>query len=370
MKHSNIVGGSTAKRVMSCPGSVALAQQMPERLSSSAADEGTLLHDVMASILGSDTTLPESLLGKTYEAETFTEELLQEKVLPALAAIDEIDPEQVMQYEVEQKVAFDADVFGSTDLIGRIGDRAIVLDWKFGRGAVDAEENHQLLFYAAAAMNTPETKWAFDGVTEIECVIVQPPSVKRWLTTPDRVRQFETELKDAVNLALTSDAPLAVGDHCKWCPGKPICPKMNNAAVRAVTVDVKTLDADMINTYLKNAELLDGWITDLRALAFKMVSEDGAKLPDFKLVSKRGTRQWANESEARSALVALGLKESDVISLLSPAQAEKVCKKAKVAFPADHAVMVSSGNTLASVDDPRPEVLQLSKLLSKLEGMV
>jgi hypothetical protein len=29
MKHSNIVGGSTAERVINCPGSVALVAQMP-----------------------------------------------------------------------------------------------------------------------------------------------------------------------------------------------------------------------------------------------------------------------------------------------------------------------------------------------------
>jgi hypothetical protein len=32
--HSNIVGGSTAKRVIACPGSVKLVQQMPPRPSS------------------------------------------------------------------------------------------------------------------------------------------------------------------------------------------------------------------------------------------------------------------------------------------------------------------------------------------------
>ena len=38
MKHSNIVGGSTAKRVMACPGSVALCDKMPKQPSSKYAD--------------------------------------------------------------------------------------------------------------------------------------------------------------------------------------------------------------------------------------------------------------------------------------------------------------------------------------------
>ena len=60
MQHSKIVGGSTAKRVINCPGSVALVQQMPERPSSKYADEGTLLHNVIAQILDSDTAVPQA----------------------------------------------------------------------------------------------------------------------------------------------------------------------------------------------------------------------------------------------------------------------------------------------------------------------
>jgi hypothetical protein len=54
MQHSKIVGGSTAKRVIACPGSVALVDTMPPQPSSSYADEGTLLHDTIASVLESE----------------------------------------------------------------------------------------------------------------------------------------------------------------------------------------------------------------------------------------------------------------------------------------------------------------------------
>ena len=51
MQHSRIVGGSTAKRVIACPGSVALVDKMPPQPSSSYANEGTLLHDTIADVL-------------------------------------------------------------------------------------------------------------------------------------------------------------------------------------------------------------------------------------------------------------------------------------------------------------------------------
>ena len=375
MQHSNIVGGSTAKRVINCPGSVALVQKMPPKPSSKYADEGTLLHNVMAELIMSEEP-PDYYLGTRYEDQILTPELVEEKIWPALRALDIIDPEQKMEIEAETRVGFGdllPGVFGSTDLIGRLGNRAVVLDWKFGDGVmVEVEENPQLMFYAAAAMRTPEAQWAFEGVTEIEMVIVQPPEVRRWVTTPERIAKFELELVQAVKQAEKPDAKLAVGDHCRWCAAKPICPKMTGAVDRALKVQLDNLDAPKISAYLKNADMLEDWIKDLRSLALQML-ESGAKLPEYKLVAKRAIRSWSDEEKAKVALFAYGLTESEVMetSVVSPAKAEKALKKRKLGLPEDLVVAISSGNTLASADDPRPEVMllgkQLSAALSKLQ---
>ena len=375
MNHSNIVGGSTAKRVINCPGSVALVQKMPPRPSSKYADEGTLLHNVMAELIMGDEA-PEHYLGARYEDQILTQELIDNKIKPALEALDAIDSKRVMEIEAETRVGFGdllPGVFGSTDLIGRLGNRAVVLDWKFGDGVmVEVEENPQLMFYAAAAMRTPEAQWAFDGATEIEMVIVQPPEVRRWVTTPERIAEFELQLVQAVKQAEKPDAKLAVGDHCRWCAAKPICPKMTGAVDRALKVQIDALPAEQISTYLKNADMLESWITDLRALAMQML-ESGAKLPEYKLVAKRAIRSWTDEEKAKVALFAYGLTESEVMetSVVSPAKAEKALKKRKLGLPEDLVVAISSGNTLASADDPRPEVMllgkQLSAALSKLQ---
>ena len=105
MSHSNIVGGSTAKRVINCPGSVALCQQVPPKPSSKYADEGTLLHNVMAEILGSDKELRHAL-GMEYNGLKLTGDLLDEKVRPAMDAINEIDPDAQLEFAVERAVSF------------------------------------------------------------------------------------------------------------------------------------------------------------------------------------------------------------------------------------------------------------------------
>ena len=367
MQHSKIVGGSTAKRVINCPGSVALVDTMPPKPSSSYADEGTLLHDAIAKVLDTDCD-PYSLIGMTYASSILTEALVDDKLVPALRALDEVDPTGEMVYAVESRVGFGdflPDVFGSTDLLGRIGDRAIVLDWKFGDGvAVEATENAQLLFYAAAAKRTAETAWVFEGATEVELIIVQPPYVKRWLTTLDPVDAFEKELAAAVKIAARPDAPLASGDHCKWCAAKPVCPIMTGAVDRALKVKLEALPVDQIAHYLEQAPLIEGFIKDLQQLAHGLL-EEGQKVPGWKLVNKRATRQWTNEDKAVAFLTGVGVEAWGDPKPLSPAQAEKALKKAKIELPADLIVAVSSGSTLAPENDPRPEVLQIGQTLTK-----
>jgi len=371
-QHSSIVGGSTAKRVMACPGSVKLVQQMPPKPSSKYADEGTLLHNVIAEILTTDRT-PESYLGTVYEGITLDQDLIDAKLRPALDALNEIDPNKEMEYAVEQVVGFDTalpGVFGSADLIGRLGNRAIVLDWKFGSGvAVDVEENAQAMFYAAAAMRTPATMWAFQGVTEIECIIVQPPSVKRWVTYPSRIASFERELVLAVRGAMLSDAPLSSGDHCRWCAAKPICPVMTGAVDRALKNKLHAIDAAQIGVYLKQAELLEAWISGVNELAYQMLDE-GLSVPGYKLVPKRSTRKWIDDDKALEALEALGWPTRELVEMtvISPAKAEKLLKKQKIALPADLVVSISTGNTLVTEDDPRPAVMQIGKQLASALG--
>jgi hypothetical protein len=365
MQHSNIVGGSTAKRVINCPGSVALVQKMPPKPSSKYADEGTLLHEAISNFLDED--------GGSFSAPI---ELIEEKLLPALALLDEVDPDKQMLYEVETRVHFGdllPGVFGSTDLMGRIGNKAIILDWKFGSGViVAAEENEQLMFYAAAAMRTPEAQWVFDGATEVELVIIQPPMMRRWTTTIERIKQFERQLVKAVKAAQQPDAELKAGDHCRWCAAKPVCPQMTGEVERAALVKIKEIDAATLGQYLAKADVLEGWITDLRALAFQLL-EKNIPVPGYKIVQKQARRQWADETKAIAALHDMGVPRGELFSpeeIRSPAQIEKVLKKRKLALPDVLVKSVSSGTTLASEDDSRPAVLQLGDLraaISKLQ---
>ena len=374
MNHSLIVGGSTAKRVINCPGSVALVATMPQQEGSSYANEGSLLHEAIAIVL--DTACaPEDMVGFEAHGLTLTQELLERKLLPALNLLNEYDPATKLEFKTEEVVSFGdlmPGVFGSSDIVGRLEGRAVILDWKFGDGVmVEAEENMQLMFYAAAAMRTPACAWAFDGVTEIDCVIIQPPYIRVWTTTLDRIAAFERQLVRAVAASGLPKAPLADGDWCKWCTAKPICPIKTGQLDRIKQVAMQSIDVDKLASYLAVADDVEDFIKSVRALAHQMLEND-MPVPGYKLVAKRATRHWADPATAKARLLDLGLTEADVTKteLLSVAQSEKVLKKHKIDLPSDMVVAVSSGSTLAVETDPRPAVVQIGRQLSAALGKI
>lgn len=378
--HSDIVGGSSASRVMHCPGSVALVAKAPPKPSSSYADEGTLCHNAIDIILdkGKD---PQEMIGMTYNDIVMTQELLDDKVKVALDIFaDEVDPDFEMEFMTETVVSFGdflPGVFGSADVLGRLGKRAIVLDWKFGSGViVEAEESYQGMFYAAAAMRTPECQWIFDGVDEVEIIIVQPPEIRRWVTTIDRIKRFENELVAALLEAKKPDAKLHAGDWCKWCAAKPTCPQMTGAVERALKKDLSTIKPEVITLYLGNWELLKEWGKSLEALAFQMLengvaipavtNQDGIVVPGKKLVPTQARRSWVDEAKAKAYLLSK-LPKDEVVSedILSPAQAEKALKKAKLLWTPEEEqeliVKLSSGNKMVDDTDPTPAVNPMGK---------
>jgi hypothetical protein len=184
------------------------------------------------------------------------------------------------------------------------------------------------------------------------------------VTTLDRVDEFEKELAAAVKIAMKPDAPLASGDHCKWCAAKPVCPVMTGAVDRALKVKIDALPMDQIAHYLEQAPLVEAFIRDLQQLAHGLL-ESGTKVPGWKLVNKRATRQWTNEDKAEAWMEARGIYPLQEPKLKSPAQAEKDMKKMKEKLPDDLVVAVSSGSTLAPESDSRPAVLQIGQMLTK-----
>ena len=385
MKQHTDVSGSNCKRVMACPGSVHLCKQYPEKKSNVHADRGTLLHDVVATFLDDPDYNPRNSIGAKLNDAEITEELYEEKIVPAINLFNdyfdelERETEGEARIETERYVEFGnflPDVGGTCDVLARVGKRAIVLDWKFGDGvAISAERNHQLMFYAAAAMRTADTKWAFKGTTDIELVIIQPPFIKRWVTNEEEVKRFEAELKRIVKIARgdVAETYIDAGEHCKFCrakdphptSGAPLCPVISGGLDRIKKHDLSKFDPQKLGLALTQyREIIAPFGDELERLVAEAL-EGGLDVPGWKLVQKRATRQWIDEKQTVANLLEQ-LSEDDLYEtkLKSPAQMEKLLKKNKMELPEELVQKVSSGTTIAPESDPRPAVLRIGKVLS------
>jgi hypothetical protein len=141
---------------------------------------------------------------------------------------------------------------------------------------------------------------------------------------------------------------------------------MTGEVDRFMKTSLQTIDATQIGHYLQQADQIEDFIKSVREMAFTMLEND-VPVSGYKLVAKRGTRQWASEEDAVHWMDGKGIEEVFTRKLISPAQAEKILKSRKIVLPEELVVSVSSGNTLANEDDPRPAILNLSKVLSKLK---
>lgn len=371
------VGGSSAKRVISCPASVQLCEQWPEREESDAAGEGTQCHEAIDLIMQGKTEKDTDVIGVTFNKRVMTQELFEETIAPALEQFDKLDKELGgIDFLNEAKVTFPGidGAFGTVDIVGSAKDRTTLIDWKFGAGvSVEAEANAQLLYYAYAAAHSPATDRFFDRHKPIELYIIQPrvrdgEPFTRWMTNWVQLEAFALELRKAVDEAYGPDPRYALGPWCKWCNGQPGCDLYNNR-VKATSALSPDEVRERIAEYLPYADDMIAWGENIKKLAHQLL-EQGASIPGYKLVNKRPQRNWVDEDKAHRYFAKLGLPAADryVKKIVSPAQAEKALKSAGLPDELPKALVDSrsSGTTLAPESDKRPAVALPGEALKSL----
>lgn len=363
MKHYKY-GGSTAARTMACPAWISLSADMPKQLSSSFADVGTMLHDCMEHILLDDKT-PQDFLGYKHEAETVTQDMVDNKLTPALEAFQQLCKEyNLTDYEAETTMEYDDLIGGTADFIAAGEDVVVVGDWKFGEGiAVSPENSAQGLFYAMLARKKiPDM---FEGRDRIVIAIIQPSSrgedtLKVWETDTFAVAAFEHDFFNAVMYSENEGGGEPnPGDHCKWCPAAPTCPAKTGLILKAQRLN--PAQKDTVSEALEVAAELDVWIKDVRKFAHEQM-ELGVKFDGFKLVQKRAYKKWHDEEGALTFIrnaKKLTLDECQTHTILSPAKLTAVCKKKGFDFDklSTYCSATSSGTTIATAADKRPEYI-------------
>jgi hypothetical protein len=356
--HSAVVGGSSAARVLACPGSIDLSAQAPAKPSSSFAEEGTALHSAMEWLL--DTSVrrkrkPEQLLGLTFNKHVITEELLHDAVIPAYEYFQKVIGRHGHDYEQEITAPFPGipGAFGTTDLSSFPEPHILkILDWKFGKGVpVSAKGNAQMRYYACCVIDRYK---AWRKVKIIDMHICQPRIANgnsRDTISIDELRAFKHSLIRAVN----GPRFLQPGDHCRWCGGAPFCEAKKKQAADALKW--KAAGPELAEAMAMVPEL-EAWCASVKS-AVHTALEQGAAVDGYKLVDKRATRKWAvDDPQVRAYLGQHGLTEDQFAprSTVSPAQAEKLLKPQGEKLQGEMIKVESSGYTVAPDSDNRPAV--------------
>jgi hypothetical protein len=288
----------------------------------------------------------------------------------------------------------DEEIFGTTDciVVDQVGGTIWVVDLKYGKGVkVTAPRNSQAMFYALGAIETGE----YGDQDIVNVVIIQPRvffadgrRISDWRTTAGGLREWrDAEFLPAI--AATRSPALAkyeAGSHCRFCPATAVCPLMQQQALKkaqeAFAEDLDSLpmeqaakvelilpgatDPEAISAALKIAEVLENWITKVRALANLKATKSGMTLPGFKVVHKRTRRVWADEQALMDELEALGeLDTGTKRKPLTPKQMEKAgldedWVKARTVKP-------EGDKTVAHESDPREAVEEATVVFSEIE---
>lgn len=363
---------SSAKRWMTCPGSVALVAQ-------TKAEQA----------------------GRTFSAEV-TEEMAEDvqKYIDGVNAYTHGAEMVMSEHRVSIEHVTSVPGHGGTLDRGAVHlklRQVQVHDLKFGRGvAVSPVENEQLMLYACGFLAEIADVVDLDkDIDEVLLVIHQPRigngAPKEWRTTVERLRRFATHAFERAKhtLATKLETSAALEHHlrpsedaCRFCPAKADCPKLRifvaekalagmaplndglpipAAATPVVPVAAPVADdmEQLVEQY-RWIEVIEGWCA---AVAAKLEAKilGGAKHPDFKVVRGRaGNRQWRDEKEFLAKAKELEIPANKITKrvTLGVPDVEKALKVNPAAW-AELSKLVTQADgklTVAPASDPRAAV--------------
>jgi hypothetical protein len=295
---------------------------------------------------------------------------------------------------VEQRVHFGNAVgregeFGTSDTIifSKDGRDLHLVDLKYGRGEVAAEDNTQLACYGLGALDDLGMIYDLDAAERVHFHIYQPRigNISSWTTTVDYLKQFADRATKAIEmseeaLAFFHTPNLQFSDikewedeylgpsekGCHWCKRRGDCPKLatsllNSIAPSAIAtadlltdlddeetgkplaviqpglseriqgaiVGVPTLDTDSLAQAFGAIPVIKNWIDAIEVSMHSRLM-NGDTHPDYKLVQGRqGNRTWGDKEEAEKTMLAMRLKHTEMYQkvIISPTDAEKLLAK-------------------------------------------
>ena len=303
-------GGSSAERWMSCPGSIRLCQQVPQKEHSAAQAEGTLAHRVFEVLL----RMGCSNVGEMIEMGEAHPDEYPDDLIP-VAELKEIPDEMVEQVEwaVEQVYGYDTltsvdgmfrsewmgdfSAFGMPQCGGTLdavlvdGAHMHVFDLKYGWKAVAPEANPQLMLYGLQALlMLPDGGWK--DIASVTLHVLQPKVIRKdlyWRTTPAILMDWGmSSLRFAYERTFAEDAPCIPSETaCHWCDAAGVCKVAYERGLERLaelkTYSPDTIPVGQIAPILEREAEVNAFFKALWARAYEAIKA-GQDLPGIKVV--------------------------------------------------------------------------------------
>ena len=252
-RHSN-KGASSAHRWRNCYGSINLIEKLLKEgkiksRTSRAAAEGSAAHLVLASCLedGSDAIDMKDMEIEVSDWIFIVDDEMIEGVQDLLDWVrNRISRAKDEGFEVELHIErglesiTDDDAYGTSDVIIHIiGDRMIIVDFKYGRGVTVEPDSDQNYYYGY--LGVENYLKSPDDVKVVESWIAQPRiphpngTIRRHITNARELTDwwFNSLLPD-MEATRKPDAPLTIGEHCRFCPAKGHCPALKSEVLSSL----------------------------------------------------------------------------------------------------------------------------------------
>tara|TARA_R110000744_G_scaffold371682_1_gene482842 strand:+ start:2279 stop:3472 length:1194 start_codon:yes stop_codon:yes gene_type:complete len=361
--HSNL-GASSASRWLACPSSVNLSEGIEDQ-SSSFATLGTCAHEVcdMALTQGKDAS---HFIGNTYEGHVVTKEMADHCQLYVDYVTKQAEGKELSVEERVNLHFIDPRMFGSNDaIIYEPHGTLEVIDFKYGAGIeVLPENNKQLMYYALGASHGGE-------YTHVKMTIVQPRidnPIKSWTVPFKVIADYAEELRRGVERVDSGVDLYEVGEHCRFCKAKAVCPQNKRNAQELARVDFadhitvkeesfpipSTLSNAELSKVLEHAKNIKDWLKAVEVHALNEL-ELGREIEGYKLVAGRSIRKLTNPVEFETEFGAI--YGDDIYTpkkLKGTGELEKLIGKKEVA---PFFTKPPASNTFAPIADKRKEVI-------------
>ena len=203
---------------------------------------------------------------------------------------------------------------GQLDVLYLAGRHALIMDYKTGRKEVDAVTSAQLMGLAAIVSRLP------NAPAQIRVAVIQPFAGQPTVADYDEnaLEHSRLWLRHVHDKALYSTGEVRLGDWCRYCPARALCPAKKEALDTSALVQ-NGLPDDIQGAMMARAMELTGaevssilkrermakWFFSAAKFAARKKIEAGEDVPGFEIVEVNGKRTIGDSANAAQAVAHL-----------------------------------------------------------------